>query len=199
MGYRHVEHFDGNDLRGIDVCLLSRAPIGEVTSRRHLRFVGPDGVERKFQRDVPAITVLPPGGEPIEFWVVHFKSKGDSAETSEPIRQAETTELRRLLDARMAADSAARIVVLGDFNDTRESVSMTTIFGSGPTAMWAPVAKETPDSLPVEHPEWLPIDFIVCSPAMAGQYVEDSCQVRKAPATVDGSDHDPVFARFRLK
>ena len=64
MGYNYVVHFDGNDLRGIDVALLSRAPIGEVTSRRHLPFTGPDGVERGFQRDVPAITVLPKDAEP---------------------------------------------------------------------------------------------------------------------------------------
>jgi endonuclease/exonuclease/phosphatase family metal-dependent hydrolase len=197
MGYKHIAHFDGNDLRGIDVALLSRAPIGEVTSRRHLEFEGPDGVMRQFQRDVPVITVMPKDSEPIEFWPVHLKSKADGAETSEPIRLAEAAELRRLLDTKLKANPNARIIVLGDFNDTRESKSLTTIFGSGETAMWAPVAKETEDSIAnLEFPNL--IDFITCSPAMAKLYVEDSCQIRRAPAEQDGSDHDPLWAKFKL-
>lgn len=197
MGYDHIAHFDGNDARGIDVAVLSRAPIGEVTSRRHLRFNDSNGVERHFQRDVPAVTIIPKTGPSFEVWPVHLKSKSDGAETSEPIRLAEAAELRRLLDAEFAADPNTRIIVTGDFNDTRESNSMKTIFGMGATAMWAPVAKETDDSIPnLEHPDL--IDFITCSPAMKLMYVEDSCEIRRAPAEVDGTDHDPLWAKFRL-
>ena len=200
MGYNYIVQYDGNDMRGIDVALLSRAPIGEVTSRRHLEFVGPDGVTRRFQRDVPAITVLPKDAPPIEIWPVHLKSKSDSAETSEPIRLAEAAQLRKLLDAKFAADPEARIVVTGDFNDTRDSKSMSTILGSGATEMWAPVPKETADSLvDPEFPDGrAPIDFITCSPAMRKLYIEDSAQVMRAPPGTDGSDHDPQWAKFKL-
>jgi endonuclease/exonuclease/phosphatase family metal-dependent hydrolase/DNA/RNA endonuclease YhcR with UshA esterase domain len=201
MGYNHIVHFDGNDLRGIDVALISRAPIGEVISRRHLEFKGPDGVLRSFQRDVPAITVKPKVGPPLEIWPVHLKSKADSAETSEPIRLAEVAELRRLLDAKFATNSNARIIIMGDFNDTRDSKSMSTIFGSGATAMWAPEAKQTEDSIPdPEFPDGRPpIDFITCSPAMKAMYVEGSCQTRRSPDEYDGSDHDPQWAEFKLQ
>jgi endonuclease/exonuclease/phosphatase family metal-dependent hydrolase/DNA/RNA endonuclease YhcR with UshA esterase domain len=201
MGYNNIVHFEGNDLRGIDVALLSRAPIGEVTSRRHLEFKGPDDVTRRFQRDVPAVTILPKVGPPLEIWPVHLKSKSDSAETSEPIRLAEAAELRRLLDAEFAADPNARIIVTGDFNDTRDSKSLGIIFGSGATAMWAPEVKETEDSIPdPEFPNGRPpIDFIAVSPAMKAVYVEDSCQTRRMPAEYDGSDHDPQWAVFQLQ
>lgn len=200
MGYDNIVLFEGNDLRGIDVCVLSRAPVGEVTSRRHLQFVGPDGVERHFNRDVPAITVIPPVGAPIEFWVVHLKSKSDGVETSEPIRLAEAAELRKLLDDRFAKNPQARIILTGDFNDTLDSKSLRTILGEGSTAMWRVPATETPDSIPdPEHPDWPPIDFITCSPALKPLYIEGSCHVMKAPAAVDGTDHDPVYARFRLQ
>jgi endonuclease/exonuclease/phosphatase family metal-dependent hydrolase len=201
MGYDQIVHFDGNDLRGIDVALLSRAPIGEVTSRRHLEFKDPNGVTRSFQRDVPAITVLPKVGPPLEIWPVHLKSKADSAETSEPIRLAEAAELRRLLDAEFAADPNSRVIILGDFNDTRDSRSLGTIFGSGSTAMWAPEAKQTEDSIPdPEFPNGRPpIDFITCSPALKAMYVDDSCQTRRSPAEYDGSDHDPQWAVFKLQ
>jgi endonuclease/exonuclease/phosphatase family metal-dependent hydrolase len=199
MGYNYIVQFDGNDPRGIDVALLSRAPIGEVTSRRHLRFIGPDGAERKFNRDVPAITVMPKGAEPFEIWPVHLKSKADSAETSEPIRLAEAAELRRLLDAKLAANPNARIIVAGDFNDTRDSGAVAKILGSGTTTMWAPEAKETEGSIPdPEYPDRQPIDFITCSSAMKALYIEESCQVMRAPAEQDGSDHDPVWAKFKL-
>ncbi len=198
MGYAHIAHFEGNDLRGIDVALLSRAPIGEVTSRRHLKFTGPDGVERQFNRDVPAISVLPKDAQPIEFWPVHLKSKAGGAETSEPIRQAEATQLRKLLDARLTANPEARVIVLGDFNDTRDSVSMKTIFGTGSTAMWAPEMTMSEDSLENDHPEWAPIDFITSSSAMAKLYVPDSCKIKYAPPEIDGSDHNPIWARFKL-
>lgn len=200
MGYSHIVHFEGNDKRGIDVALLSRAPIGEVTSRRHLEFVGPDGVTRRFQRDVPAITVMPSDAAPFEIWPVHFKSRSDSADTSEPIRLAEAAEMRRLLDAEFAANPDARIVVAGDFNDTRESKSMAIVLGSGATEMWAPEPRETSDSLvDPEFPEGrAPIDFITCSPAMRKLFIEESAEVRRAPPSQDGSDHDPQWATFQL-
>ncbi len=200
MGYRHVVHFEGNDGRGIDVALLSRAPIGEVTSRRHLTFTEPDGVERQFNRDVPAITVLPPVGDPLEVWVVHLKSKASGADSSEPIRLAEATQIRKLLDEKLEEDPTARIVLTGDFNDTLDSPSLKTILGSGAKAMWAAPTTDTSDSiLDPEQAGWEPIDFITCSPALAKLYFEGSCQKMRAPADMDGSDHDPVFARFRLK
>jgi hypothetical protein len=73
LGYENVVLFEGNDMRGIDVALISRVPIGPVRSHRHLKFAGPDGVIRQFQRDVLAVTVEPAGGEPLEIWVLQLK------------------------------------------------------------------------------------------------------------------------------
>jgi len=200
MGYRHIVHFEGNDQRGIDVAVLSRAPVGEVTSRRHLEFAGPDGVTRRFLRDVPAITVMPSDALPFEIWPVHFKSKAGDADGSEPVRLAEAAEVRRLLDLEFAADPAARIIVAGDFNDTRESKSMAIVLGSGATEMWAADPRETSDSqIDPEFPEGRsPIDFITCSPAMRKLVIPDSAEVRRAPPSHDGSDHDPQWATFQL-
>ena len=38
LGYEHVVLFEGNDGRGIDVAVLSRLPVGPVTSYRHMRW-----------------------------------------------------------------------------------------------------------------------------------------------------------------
>src|SRR5215213_10702424 len=63
MGYEDVVLFEGNDMRGIDVGLISRVPVGEVRSNRHVRFPGKDGVPSRFQRDVLEVTLEPVDGQ----------------------------------------------------------------------------------------------------------------------------------------
>ncbi len=198
FGYNEVVLFEGNDTRGIDVALVSRVPIGEVRSHRHLTFKGPDGAVRRFQRDLLAVTVLPEGGEPLQVWVVHLKSKRGGAPTSEPIRQAEALEIRRLLDRELADDPQARIIVTGDFNDTADSVSLQTIIGSGPTALWSPHTDlQNPDVLTYNGGEFKSmIDFMFLTPAMRERYVPGSFRIPQGSVDTTGSDHNPIVATF---
>ncbi|MEO2048187.1 MAG: endonuclease/exonuclease/phosphatase family protein [Pirellulales bacterium] len=200
MGYQEVVHFDGNDGRGIDVCLLSRVPIGPVRSHRHLRFTGPDGMERSFSRDLLAVTILPPGGDPFEIWVVHLKSNSGGREHAEPIRLAEVGQARQLLDQALAADPEARILLMGDFNDVWSSKTMRTLAGTGPTAFWS-VASELGEKQPDTYNKGKfhsMIDFILCSPAMVKAYVKGSCRIIPGSTEKTGSDHNPVTAKFKI-
>ena len=200
-GYQNVVLYEGNDLRGIDVCLLSRLPVGPVTSHRHLRFKDEAGRTRRFNRDAIAVTIEPPDAKPIEVWVVHLKSNSGGREYAEPNRLAEAHQLRALLDGRLNSNPDARFVVLGDFNDTWESDTLRTIVGSGPTALWS-AASDSADPEVVtfnEEPFRSMIDFILCSPALAKQYVKGSYRVREGSQEKTGSDHNAVSARFRLK
>ena len=201
LGYENIVHFEGNDGRGIDVCLVSRVPIGPVRSYRHLKFPGPDGTVRKFNRDLLAVSVEPPGADPLEVWVVHLKSNSGGREFAEPVRQAEANQVRKLLDEQFGADPAARILLVGDFNDTWESSTMKTIVGEGSMALWSATSElggELPDTYNKGEYQSM-IDFILCSPAMAATYVEGSFQVVPGSPETTGSDHNPVSARFRLK
>jgi endonuclease/exonuclease/phosphatase family metal-dependent hydrolase len=200
LGYNHVVLFEGNDMRGIDVALVSRVPIGPVRSHRHLRFTGPDGVVRWFQRDLLAVTVEPEGGQPVEIWVVHLKSKRGDDPTSEPIRLAEAAQIRRLLDEQFADDAEARIIVTGDFNDTIESPSIETIIGDGPTALWSAHADlANPDVVTYnEEPYRSMIDFMLCTPAMQQRYMKGSFRVPQGSIDTTGSDHNPIVATFRV-
>jgi endonuclease/exonuclease/phosphatase family metal-dependent hydrolase len=200
LGYEHVVHFEGNDMRGIDVCLISKLPVGTVRSHRHLSFAGPDGEQRRFQRDVLAVTVEPPGGTPLEVWVVHLKSNTDGREFAEPVRLAEAMELRRLLDQALRKDAGARILVMGDFNDTWDSQTIKTIVGTEPMAMWSPTVElsgDLPDTYNTGRYQSM-IDFILCSPAMAKTYVSDSWKTDPGSPETSGSDHNPVTAQFRV-
>lgn len=201
MNYEHVVHYEGNDLRGIDVCLISRLPIGPVRSHRHLSFTGPDGAERRFNRDLLAVTIEPPGGPPLEVWVVHLKSNSGGREAAEPIRLAEATAVRRLLDERLADDPAARIAVVGDYNDIWGSPTLSTIVGEGQLALWSAASTlegPVPDTYNRgEHQSM--IDFILCSPALAERYVPGSLRVPPGSPETTGSDHNPVSATFDLR
>lgn len=201
MGYRHVVLFEGNDTRGIDVGLLSRIPVGAVESRRHVSFPSTDGAPQRFNRDVLAVTLLPPSGPPLEMWVVHLKSNAGGREEAEPIRLGEARELRRMLDEELTADPGARIVVAGDFNDTPDSATIQTIIGTGEQALWS-AGSELADPAIVTFNEGehrSVIDFLLCSPAMAKQYVAGSIQAPQGSVETTGSDHNPIAATFRTE
>ncbi len=201
MGYKHIVHYEGNDLRGIDVCLLSRIPIGPVRSHRHLRFSGPDGSRRGFSRDLLAVTIEPPDAEALELWVVHLKSNSGGREHAEPIRLAEAGQIRKMLDAQLSNNPDARIIVLGDFNDTWDSKTLTTIVGTGPREMWSAsrsLGDEMPDTFNRGDHRSM-IDFILCTPSMVKTFVADSFQVIPGSPESTGSDHNPVAASFRME
>jgi len=201
MGYEHVVLFEGNDRRGIDVALVSRLPIGPVESNRHVTFAGPDGKPIRFARDVLEVTVEPENAPSFKVWVVHLQSNSQGREYAEPIRVAEARELRRMLDEELERDPNARIVLTGDFNDTPESETMKTILGDGPHQLWS-AASDYQGALPNTFNQGRfqsMIDFVLCSPAMAQQYVDGSFQVLPGSPETSGSDHNPVVVEFNLQ
>jgi len=201
MGYKNIVLYEGNDLRGIDVCLLSRVPVGPVRSHRHVKFPGPDGRERSMSRDLLSVTLMPPGKSPIEIWVVHLKSNSGGREFSEPVRLAECRYVRQQLDQRLTADPDAAILLMGDFNDRWGSPTMTTIIGSGPAAMKLPLSEPRIQSLITYNraPWQSMIDFILCSPSMAKRYVAGSYRSVPGSVKTSGSDHNPITAIFQWK
>jgi endonuclease/exonuclease/phosphatase family metal-dependent hydrolase len=201
MGYEHVVLIEGNDMRGIDVGLLSRLPVSEVRSNRHVRFPGKDGVPSRFQRDVLEVTLEPTDGPPFAVWVVHLKSNSGGREEAEPIRLPEAQQIRNMLDAELAQDPNARIIVTGDFNDTWESRTIQTIVGSSEGALFS-AGSESQDSGLVTYNEGefrSVIDFLLCTPAMRGQFVKDSYRNPQGSVEQTGSDHNPIAASFRAK
>ena len=201
MGYEHVVLFEGNNNRGIDCAVLSRLPIGPVTSHRHLRFPGPDGKTHRFLRDLLKVQIEGPDEEGFDLFVVHLKSKYGGAKASEPLRQAEATMLRKIVDQELAQDSRARFLICGDFNDTWDSPSMKIIRGSGPTELVCP-GTDLPESARITYnrePEYESmIDYIVCAPAMRELYAEGSYKIIPGRPENSGSDHNPSVAAFKF-
>ncbi len=203
LGYNEIVHFEGNDLRGIDVCLASRAPVGRVVSHRHIRFPGPMGDRSRFNRDLLQIELVPEEGDPFEIWIVHLKSNHGGREEAEPIRLAEAKEVHKILAERMRLDPGVDLLICGDFNDTIDSPTLRTIMG---LEQGQRILKPLFESLPVEkrvtynmEPYREMIDFILVSPGMSKRYIPNSYVIRDGTDAESGSDHNPVYCRFQAK
>ncbi|WP_454012618.1 endonuclease/exonuclease/phosphatase family protein [Aquamicrobium terrae] len=150
-GYRQKYTTAGNDSRGIDVAVMMRAetmhgqPIEFVrmTSHAHVTFeqfglftpelaaLGHEPNERIFRRDCLEVD-LTIGGVPLTLYLVHFKSMGpprnglDGRAATMPLRMAEASAVRRIVESRFGRDHAAskRWAICGDMNDYRQRVKI---------------------------------------------------------------------------
>jgi endonuclease/exonuclease/phosphatase family metal-dependent hydrolase len=118
--YDHAMLIDGNDDRGIDVGLFSKAEYDIATMRSHVDDRGPDH-EPLFSRDCAEYEVTVPGGQPVLVMVNHFKSKGYGRQAdNDARRRAQATRVAAIYRARRA-DGRERVAVMGDLNDTPDS------------------------------------------------------------------------------
>jgi predicted extracellular nuclease len=149
QGYRHKYLVEGNDTRGIDVCVMMRdeTATGEkiefvsMQSHAHLTYqdlgihnkalaeTGNEPNERVFRRDCLEINVRI-GGRALTIYSVHFKSMGggkegvDGRSWTAPVRQAEAKAVRKLIEQKFGKGKTAnkRWLICGDMNDYRSRV-----------------------------------------------------------------------------
>jgi endonuclease/exonuclease/phosphatase family metal-dependent hydrolase len=222
--YPHQVLIEGNDARFIDVGLLSRLPIGAITS--HQAAVHPDDPsERVFSRDLLEVEILTPTRSERLFTLynTHLKShfgdddgggQGRIANDRRRRRQAET--VARLVGARMRPDS--RYLITGDMNDPPAAAPlapMLTIEGQALVNALAhpvetrPPKPETTGPTPTD-PAWTHrfkasgqpprhelFDQIWLSPAL-GPSLRRAFIDRRTKHAGDGSDHDPAWVELDL-
>jgi endonuclease/exonuclease/phosphatase family metal-dependent hydrolase len=118
--YQQVMVIDGNDDRGIDVGLMTKAGFEIGLMRSHIHDRGDDG-NTIFSRDCPEFAVKTPGGELIWILPNHFKSKfGGDNDKSRAKRLAQAKQTATIYE-KLREEGHERIVVLGDLNDTPDS------------------------------------------------------------------------------
>ena len=147
----------------------------------------------------------------------HLKSKLPSGLADEQEwREEEAVVLRRIIDARLAADPEARLVVLGDFNDTQDSRAMKSILGRGRTGLFDTRPAErsgansgsqtTGDPAQLRRATWTDfyakedsysrVDYILISHGMQRDWRSEETYVLNLPDWGVASDHRPLVAGF---
>ncbi|TCM41873.1 endonuclease/exonuclease/phosphatase family protein [Kribbella sp. VKM Ac-2568] len=214
--YQHVMVIDGNDsTRFIDIGILSRRPLGGVTS--YQRTFHPDDPSRPiFSRDLVEAEILDSKGRKVlTVFGTHLKSKFVDFTVPNPVEAAAAAELLRRRQAetivRIIANRTStrqRYLLCGDMNDTPDSPALVAYEQAGlVSALLTPtevgMVKTTVD-LPAS-PAWTStfkesgqprtfdlIDQIWLSPGLAPRLTGAFIGRRRKLAR-DGTDHDPAW------
>jgi endonuclease/exonuclease/phosphatase family metal-dependent hydrolase len=216
LEYRDAEHVIGADTN-IFVAVLSRFPI--VARRPHtnenflLR-----GRRYQVSRGFAEVDIRVSDRYTLTLIAAHLKSRravgyADEAE----LREQEAVRLRAIVEARLKANPQANLVVLGDFNDTKDSKSIARLLGQGPSRLVdTRPAERNGDDVPPPHPSWDPrrvtwtycyglqdsydrVDYILLSPGLAREWQRAASYVLAFPNWGEASDHRPVLAAFTAR
>ncbi len=117
-----IVHYDSPDLRGVDCAILYRPDLFKLQSSS-AHPVAIEGESYIKTRDV----VLASGtidGESFHFMVAHWPSRSGGEAASIHRRLAAAKVMRSLTDSILSADPAAKVILMGDFNDDPTSPSV---------------------------------------------------------------------------
>ncbi len=197
----HAHHAGGTDpVRHLG--LLSRFPITSTN-----RFTGLeyhlDGRLFGFNRGILDATVTA-RDRSYRFLGVHLKSKREVKEgDQEAMRLSEARLLRRHIDSILNDDPAARLVVYGDFNDSRQSPTGRAVTGSfnEPGYLTAIRARDSRNHSWTYfweyHEIYSRIDFVTVTKALRAEVDFEASYLIEDPEWEDASDHRPIMAIFR--
>ena len=176
--YDHSVVFQGNDNRGINVGVMSKAGFTFETIRTHIfDLIKPN--QPVFSRDCPEYLIRTPGGTEVLVLVNHFKSKigGGGAK-----RLAQATRVKEIVEARLEA--FPNLVVLGDLNDRPTSADLAPLLGTKLKDV-SVSPKFTADGFPGTRGAQDKIDYLLLSPALMSK-VTDGGIFRKGAFSASG-------------
>ncbi len=221
--YPYVILIEGNDRRLIDVGVLSKYPIGAVTTWQHAVHSSRPG-ERIFSRDLLQVAILKPTSREHLFtlFTTHLKSHfvpftedqvaGQKAANKTRLLQAET--MARIIAAQMRGQS--NFVILGDMNDPIDSPYLAP-FVMHPKLLPVdglanPVeTRPTPNTNPPpsttawthrfkesgKPAEYSLFDHVWLGPELAARQTGAHID-RRTKLGGDGSDHDPAWVTLHF-
>lgn len=210
----HWEHVAGYDTN-IFVAVLSRFPIVARRSHTNEGFLL-NGRRFRTSRGFAEIDIQVNPNYQFTLFTAHLKSKRAIPEADEAaLREQEALILREKIDARLAANPKANVVILGDMNDFTDSRAVRALIGKGPSALIdTRPAERNGDNLPnPANPRYEPrniswthyygkedtysrLDYLLLSSTMAKEWNKDATYILTVPNWGQGSDHRPIVAGF---
>ncbi len=135
---------------------------------------------------------------------VHLKSKRETegADQAE-MRVHEARLLRRHVESILLTDPQARLIVYGDFNDTRPSMAFKTVIGNynDPTYLTAIPFKDSRAEAWTHywalHDIYTRLDFVMVSRALKAEVNFKTSRILEDPEWIDASDHRPLLTLFK--
>ena len=208
--WEHVSGFDTN----IHVAVLSRFPFTARRPHTNDQFLL-SGRRFRVSRGFSEVEIQVNANYTFTLLGAHLKSKrpvpeGDEAE----MRLEEAKLLREKVDAILSTNPDANLIVVGDFNNTKNSPSTKAVIGGGKFKLVDtrpaerngdnapnPVARFDPMNVTWTYyygvgDSYSRIDYILLSPGMAREWVKAETYIPTIPNWGVGSDHRPLVATF---
>ena len=212
FSYPHWEWVPGADTN-IHVAVLSRFPI--IARRPHtnesfLLY----GRRFRVSRGFAEVDIQASAKYSFTLMAAHLKSRRVSARADEAeLREQEAILLREKIDAFFQTNPNGNLIVLGDFNDTKDSAAIRTIRSHGKVALidTRPAERNGDDRRNNSRFEpmtvtwthyfahedtYSRIDYILLSSGMAREWNATETYVLAAPNWGLASDHRPIVAAF---
>jgi len=124
-----IIHYESEDPLGLDVALLYKEKYFEPTAHKSIRI---DYNESNYSsKDILQVkgSLM---GDPVTIYVNHWPSDGGNERRGTRRKRAAATTLRKAIDAQLATDPDANIIVMGDFDEEpRSSVLEKTLKATG--------------------------------------------------------------------
>ena len=171
--YEQVMLIDGNDRRGIDCAIMTRAGWRIAGMRSHVDDVDAGG--QVFSRDCPEYVLEAPSGVRLVVLVNHLKSKGFGAKADSDAKRRRQATAIAAIYRRLRNAGEEHVAVVGDLNDTPPAKDADPL---------APLLRDTDlrdiSALPGHEDGGRPgtyggstagnkIDYILLSPALAAK------------------------------
>lgn len=214
VDYPYWEHITGFDTN-IHVAILSRFPF--VGRRPHTN----DGFllsGRRFRvsRGFAEVDIQANPNYTFTLITAHLKSRRPVPEADQAeLREQEALLLREKINACLAKNPDANLIVLGDLNDVQDSASTKIVIGRrGKTGLFdTRPAERNGDNQPNPNPRYAPrnitwthyygkedsfsrIDYILISRGMRREWLPQETYIWTTPNWGIASDHRPIVAGF---
>ncbi|MGH7977661.1 MAG: endonuclease/exonuclease/phosphatase family protein [Limisphaerales bacterium] len=210
------DYVEGEDTN-IHVVVLSKFPIVARHSHTNDEFLL-DGRRFRVERGFAEVEIQAATNFTFTLIAAHLKSQLQIPNADEADeRLGEANVLRGIIDERFKKNPNAKLIVLGDFNDLKNSDPIKKIIGRGKFKLVdTRPAERNGDNAPAAPPYFEPrnvtwtyfygaddtysrIDYILLSPAMARDWVKEETYIPTIPNWGIGSDHRPIVATFEVE
>ena len=209
--WEHVQAADTN----IHLVVLSKLPI--VARRPHTNDLFLlDSRRFRVERGFAEVEIQAATNFNFTLIVAHLKSRRPVPQADEAEeRLGEAKILRGIVDEHFKADSEVRLIVLGDFNDVKDSEVVKEIIGRGKLKLTDTRPAErtgdntAPENLSFDSRDvtWTEyygkedvysrMDYIFISPSLARDWLKDETYIPVIPNWGVGSDHRPIVVALK--